>query len=209
MRIAVSQPYFIPYLSYFKLIAQTDLFIILDDAQHLRRGWFHRNKLSNHQGKPEWLTLPIKSCSRNTLIGQLEFADNADEMWEKNLRKFPLFDEFKDEREWELGGTPCNYIIKTMAAICDTLRVPFNTMRSSELDIPPGLKGRDRILAICEKFNAEEYVNAPGGKDLYSSDAFRLHGIKLKFLPEYENKKSMLERICFEKLGDLKRELYQ
>lgn len=204
MKIACFQPYFIPYLNYFRLFAHTDLFVILDNVQHIRRGFEHRNKLPNRQGRLDWLTLPIKSCPRDTLIKDLKFADNANQVWAKQLKKFPLF----DNDTWPLYGTPCVYIIKHLQAICDTLEIPFNTVRSSEIDIPPALKGQDRILALCEHFGATEYINSPGGKELYSEDAFRLYGMKLTFLPDYKNKKSILERIVSEDVKKLRGEIY-
>lgn len=204
MRIAIMQPYFIPYLNYLRLFAHTDLFVILDNVQFLRRAWMHRNKLPNRQGRYDWLTLPIKTCPRDTLIKDLKFADNANEVWAKQLKKFPLF----DGEDWPLYGSPCTYIIKHLEAICNTLDIPFRTIRSSEIDIPPVLKGQDRIIALCDHFRATEYINLPGGKELYNEDAFRPHGVKLTFLPEYKNKKSILERVCTENIKKLREEIY-
>lgn len=182
MRIAINQPYFIPYSGYFRLLAATDLFVVLDSVQHIRRGYLHRNKLLNRAGNPEWLTLPIKPCARDTLIKDLEFSDNKDELWKKQLKKFPIF----DGGEFPLYGTPSKFITKSLQGICEQLKLPCHIAYSSELDIPPGLKGQDRIIAICNHFHATEYINAPGGKKLYNPDAFRLYGMKLKFLPEWK-----------------------
>ena len=44
------------------------------------------------------------------------------------------------------------------------------------------LKGQNRILDICIKEKADQYINPIGGKELYSSELFRDHEIKLKFL---------------------------
>lgn len=203
MRIAAMQPYLWPYAGYFRLFARTDLLVILDDVQHIRRGWVHRNKLTNRMAVYDWLTLPIKSCPRNTLIKDLEFADNANELWRKSLRKFPLFDE--DGDDWRLFGKPCEYIVKNLEAICKTLMIPWNVVRSST--IPSELKRQDRILALCKHFGATEYVNSPGGKNLYDADAFRLNGIQLTFLPQYPNKKSILQRVCTENIEKIQEEI--
>jgi len=44
------------------------------------------------------------------------------------------------------------------------------------------LKNQDRVLALCEVVGATTYVNAIGGKELYSKDAFQEKGIELKFI---------------------------
>ena len=41
-RIAVMQPYFFPYLGYFRLFSQADEFVIYDCVQMPRRGRVHR-----------------------------------------------------------------------------------------------------------------------------------------------------------------------
>jgi hypothetical protein len=38
------------------------------------------------------------------------------------------------------------------------------------------------VLAICERFGATGYINAIGGKELYSREAFAARGIDLHFL---------------------------
>ena len=36
MKIAIIQPYFYPYIGYFQLIAEVDLFVIYDDIQYVK-----------------------------------------------------------------------------------------------------------------------------------------------------------------------------
>jgi hypothetical protein len=44
------------------------------------------------------------------------------------------------------------------------------------------LRNADRVIDICKRTGAATYVNPPGGRDLYSSSAFRAHGLDLQFL---------------------------
>jgi hypothetical protein len=66
MKIAVMQPYFFPYLGYFKLINSVDAFVFFDDVQYIRRGWINRNKIRIKE--PLWLTIRIKKCHIQTII---------------------------------------------------------------------------------------------------------------------------------------------
>lgn len=42
MKIAVMQPYFIPYIGYWQLINAVNTFVIYDDVNYIKRGWINR-----------------------------------------------------------------------------------------------------------------------------------------------------------------------
>ena len=44
------------------------------------------------------------------------------------------------------------------------------------------LKGQDRIIDICKRENATNYINPIGGIELYDSSFFKLNAIELKFI---------------------------
>ena len=44
-KVAVMQPYFLPYIGYFQLISAVDEFIVYDNIQFSKKGWFHRNRM--------------------------------------------------------------------------------------------------------------------------------------------------------------------
>lgn len=181
MRLAINQPYYNPYAGYFRLFAAADVFVFYDDVQFIKGGWIHRNKL---RGK--WDTLPIKKPHLGTLIKDLEWREGID-----------------------LVLKPCAYIISLLEQTCEQLNITCKYIRSSDLDIPVGLKGQDRVLAICDLLDATQYINAPGGKHLYDVEEFKRYGIELKFLPDYENKKSILERIADEGAEAIARDIHE
>ena len=61
-------------------------------------------------------------------------------------------------------------------------------VRSSSLALAPGLRGQARVLGAVCAVGGDHYVNAPGGRDLYSGDAFRQAGVRLSFLAPYEGR---------------------
>lgn len=79
---------------------------------------------------------------------------------------------------------------------------------ASTIPTPIDLKGKDRILHICKHFGATEYVNSPGGEDLYEVREFAKRGIALRFLPETEDRTSILERLALENVSDIRAEIY-
>ena len=183
MRIAVMQPYYYPYAGYFRLFAATDLFVILDDVQWNRRGRVHRYE----KKCGGWETLSIKKTNRdNTRI--------IDMQWQEGKEK---------------SINPIDLIIGTLGEMCEKLSIPFNAARSSGMGIPKELRSQDRIIAICKKLGATEYINSPGGKHLYDEQTFKDNGIKLTFLPEWQGSyDSILERLTHEKPEYIRREIY-
>lgn len=191
MRIAIMQPYFIPYAGYFRLFAAADLVVLFDCVQFLRRGWMHRNRLPNSNGELQWLTLPLTKQSQDVLIHDLEFIENPQTEWDERLNKFNhiftkhqnhcLFQSIKN-----INGDPYSFLERTLKDVCFYLKLPFQIVRSSTLPIAADLKGEDKIISIAKYFNAQNYINLSGGKNLYNSEKFKYHGLKLQFLNDYQ-----------------------
>jgi hypothetical protein len=108
----------------------------------------------------------------------------------------------------EFSLSPLDYIIASLKLICQTLQLPFNITQSSQLHLPSGLKGQDRIIAIAKHFNANTYINSPGGRDIYDSDDFKKNNLELKFLSDYKGSyQSILPRLFSENTSDLRNEI--
>ena len=87
--LSIMQPYFMPYAGYFRLFSIADCVVLLDCVQFPRRGWVHRNKLPLMNGDPAWLTLPLVSHPRETMIREISFHPSANDIWPDRLRRFP------------------------------------------------------------------------------------------------------------------------
>lgn len=183
MKIAINQPYYYPYAGWFRLFAASDLFVFLDCVQLNRRSYVHR---CSSGGK--WIhTLPIKKTPRDTTMIK-------DMQWQEGKEK---------------AISPVDLIIGTVQDMCENLNLHFNCVRSSGMGLTDNLRGQDRIIAICKKLGATEYVNSPGGRHLYDEESFAKEGIKLEFLPSWHGSyDSILERLAHEKPEDIRREIY-
>jgi hypothetical protein len=212
--VAIMQPYFFPYAGYFRLLSNSDLFIIYDCVQFARRGWLHRNKLVDRSGVTQWLTLPLLKQPQSVLIKDLQFPDIAPVELAERLRRFPLptSDEaWKAQVMEHVLGMKTNvvdYLEANLKLVAERLGLPWNVRRSSEFGVPDHLRGQDRIIEIARLAGADRYLNAPGGVNLYDQHAFSRHGIELAFLPEYEGcHGSMLGRILAEDAAELTKEI--
>lgn len=215
MRVAIMQPYFFPYAGYYRLLSVADTFVVYDCVQFPRRGWVHRNKLSDFNGNDQWLTLPlVKSDRDKTRICDLAFASNARTSMEEQMRRFPCLIAL-GKKEPDLHAiltdftvTPVQYLVRSLEWCGERLGLKPTVMMSSSLNVSESLKGQDRIIEITKRIGGKHYINAPGGVTLYDAGRFEEAGLTLTFLPDYSGPyKSVLERILTESPADLAQEI--
>ncbi len=189
MRLAIMQPYFFPYIGYFQLIAAVDQFVVYDNIKYTKKGWVNRNRILQN-GKDVTFSLPLKGDSDALNVCQRELA--ADFNREKLLNQLrgayrcaPYFEQTWSLLEEVLRNTEHNlfgFIHHALASTCKHLDISTAILVSSEIDIDHTLKGQDKVLALCQALGATTYVNAIGGLELYSKDAFQKRGIELAFI---------------------------
>jgi hypothetical protein len=184
------QPYFLPYLGYFQLLAAVDLFVVYDDVAFIPRGWIHRNRILL-DGAPHRFTLPLAAASQNRLILEIERADDPRlaakllRTLEAAYRDAPHFAETMPWVESVLANPERRlvpFLEGALAAVAGVLGVDTPMRRASELAIDPEVRGSDRILALCRALGASRYLNAIGGRELYDAATFAAAGVELSFL---------------------------
>lgn len=184
------QPYLFPYIGYFQLMRAVDKFVILDDVTYITGGWINRNRILVN-GETLLFTVPITAASRNKLIQDLEIADQRN--WRDKLlktialayKKAPCFETVYPLLERIIrypSRTLVDYIGHSLLQLHGYLGLKTELVKTSRDYRNQDLKGQARILDICRRENAREYINAPGGAALYSTSGFAEAGISLKFL---------------------------
>ena len=195
---AIMQPYWIPYLGYFRLFEAADYFIFLDNVQFPRRGYVHRNKLLKENKAEEWITLPLKKTVRSALIKELEFQDQWWELLMNQTKKFPAlrlgFGAIEDEMT-RPGISVVDMLQQTLLKFKQKLGLSCECVSASSLgEIKK--RGEDKILELVRRIGATTYVNASGGAQLYDSKKFSSAGVELKILkPWIGSSFSILEEL--------------
>ena len=189
MKAAIMQPYFLPYIGYFQLIQAVDVFVIYDNIKYTKSGWINRNRFLQN-GSDVVFSVSLKKDSDFCTIGERFLADGFDR--EHLLGRFrgayqraPFFDQAFPVIERVVSCADANlfgYIHHSLREICAYLGITTSIVVSSGLQMDHGLKGQDKVLALCEALGATSYLNAIGGLELYSRDTFRARGIELRFL---------------------------
>ena len=195
MKIAIMQPYFLPYIGYFQLMASVDKFIIFDDVSYINKGWVNRNRLLLN-GKSFIFTVPLKGSSQNRLISELELVDGAH--WRKKMIK-TIFQAYVKAPNfnviYESIAGIINYptsrldhfLLNSLVTLRDMIGLDVNIIPSSRIYNNADFTAQDRIIDICKKESATQYLNMIGGMNLYDQSEFAKQGISLRFVePSFE-----------------------
>lgn len=225
MRVAIMQPYFLPYIGYFQLMSAVDTFVIYDNIEYTKKGWINRNKILLN-GKSKYISLPLQKDSdyvnidnrciydgfkKSKMLNQIKGTYNSAPQF-KNI--FPLVESIINHEENNLFKFIKNSIFK----VCEYLEINTKVIDSSLFDINHDLKGEQKVIAICKSLNASTYINPIGGRELYNKEQFSKNEINLKFLkPEIKHYKqfdsefvgslSLIDVMMFNDLIDIDKQL--
>jgi len=187
MILAIMQPYFFPYIGYIQLIDAVDKFVIYDDVNYIRRGWINRNNILC-SGRSHLITLQFIGGSPNKLIQTVKVGGNKEKLLKtiaQSYSKAPYFSQVYPLLEacflYEKKELSC-FLLKSIQSVCTYLGITTELLVSSEIDKNESLKGQAKIIDMCKRLDADIYVNAIGGRELYDKESFNAAGVKLLFL---------------------------
>lgn len=223
--IGIMQPYFLPYIGYFQLFNAVDEFVIYDNIEFTKKGWFNRNRMLQN-GKDVYFTLPLKKDSDFLDVNQRYLSDTFEtervkllNKIENNYRKAPFFNEFFPKVESIFNCKEenlFNYIYNSLLVMKDYLGIETKIILSSSLGPEiKELRFKNKVFAICKKREADRNINAIGGMELYKKEEFAEEGIQLNFIKseeiEYQQIKndfvpslSILDVLMFNKVETVK-----
>ena len=183
------QPYFLPYIGYWQLLAAVDRFVVYDNIQYAKKGWINRNRFLRN-GADAIFTVPLKKGSDFLNVADRAVADDFDPKSLLNplaaaYRKAPFFGAVFPVIESIVTAAPRNlfeYLHHSIVVTANYLEIRTPIVVSSAVTIDHDLKADRKVLALCTALGATRYVNAIGGRELYSVPAFAGQGIELKFM---------------------------
>ena len=187
MKLAIMQPYFLPYIGYFQLMNAADTFVYYDDVTFIKQSWINRNKILLNDA--DYLfTLELKGASSFRAINKVEVGNNRKKLFKTFWQAYgdapqfqrvaPLLTAIFNSKQNNLS----KYIVETHKLITDHLGINTKFLISSEIDKNNLLKGQDKVIDICRTLGATKYFNSVGGQNLYSKSDFLNAGISLSFI---------------------------
>jgi hypothetical protein len=187
--LAVMQPYFFPYIGYWQLMRAADRFVVYDDVNYIKGGWINRNRILV-QGAPAFITVPLVESSPYKRIHALEMQPTA---WRDKLVKtlaqtyakaacfgevFPVVEQLILHEENNLA----RYLVHQLQGLARFMGITTEFVVTSLPYDNAHLSGQERVIDICRREKIDVYINAKGGQELYTTDAFHQAGVDLRFL---------------------------
>jgi len=198
MKVAISQPTYLPWLGYFDLIDQVDTFVLLDTVQFEKQSWQQRNRIKTPMGL-QWLTVPVSFRGhfgqkiQDVEIREPEFRRNHLRAVALNYSRAPFFNNYFPRLSAILEECSAGRLVDLNVHLLKWLLQELGVGTPLVLASSLGLEGkRTELLAkICQELNARQYLSPIGsaGYLLEEMDVLTDRGLHLLFQnythPEY------------------------
>lgn len=169
MKLGIMQPYFMPYIGYFQLMKAVDKYVVYDDVNYIKGGWANRNHILIN-GEKEMFTVTLQKASPNKLFNEIVIGDDFKKLMktlQMNYSRAINFDQTMVLMERIISFPNKQlavFIANSFREILSYLSVETEILMSSEIPKDNSLRGKDKIIQICEILGADTYYNAVGGK---------------------------------------------
>ena len=194
MKISIHQSQYLPWPAYFKKIAMSDKFVILDNVQFQKNGVQNRNKLRNKNGE-FWITIPLSGSMKE----KINEKKCSNEKWKKKHFQ-SITQSYSKCSFWEEHKVALEDLYANSNEYLNDINISFIKYFISEMDFETELhlasqleaegSKSDLVLNICKELSATEYISGLGSKDYLDLDSFTKNSIEVKFLesmnPSYE-----------------------
>jgi hypothetical protein len=191
LKLGIMQPYFFPYIGYWQMMNYVDKYVIYDNIQYTKSGWYRRNRIKiNNEAK--MFSLPIKKDSDYLDVRDRRLADGYALDNKKILNqiksayhKAPYFSEVYPIVEDCFLYDDSNlfdFIFYSVNQVRSYIGIDTPIIVSSTLNIDHQEKGKNKVIEICEALHADTYINPIGGIELYNVEEFQDKGIDLHFI---------------------------
>jgi hypothetical protein len=186
--VTIHQPDFLPWLGFFDRWLKSDLYIVLDDVQFIRRGWYHRDNIKTALGV-KWLSVPvIKKGRYYQLIKDVEI-NNCENWRSKHLNTLHA----------SYGRAPCfepvYHSIKKIIQRQHRFLIDLNMellrfcANMLEIDTPIAFSsqfqetagGTERLVRLVKKAGGDVYLTGLGAKDYLNEEAFAKEDIQIRW----------------------------
>jgi hypothetical protein len=196
MKVAIMQPYFFPYIGYWQLIANCDEWVYFDEAQFNKRSWMTRNRTLHQDPEKEFqfINLAHKKVPLGTQIKVVELSQ--DEQWKmKVLSQLEVYKRLKAPFYESTRSLVSRVLFSNSATLTEqaitmlrevfaylNLERPVHVSSAMTYQRSHVSSAGEWALEIAKSLGATEYINPPGGVDIFDETAYQASGIKLSFL---------------------------
>ncbi len=202
---SVIQSNYIPWIGYFAMINDSDLFVLYEDVQYTKNDWRNRNRilLNDHY---TWLTIPVRHKCLTQRFTEIEIVDAK---WASKHFE-TLRHKFSNEKNWNNISEEIFDLYKQASKhqkLCDINRLFFKWILQKlnikteilYLDKYPEFENpSERLLSILSDYKVSEYISGPAGKSYLNHEDFNNKGMNLHY---YDYTKMLKKYNLYERQG--------
>ena len=196
--VLIVQSNYIPWKGYFDMIRAVDEFVLYDDVQYTRRDWRNRNRIKT-AGGTQWLTIPVEV--KGKYLQKINETKVSDPSWARQhwqtlcgaYRKAPFFRDLQDRFAGFYLGEASPWLSdinrELISMVCEIMGITTSIRSSTDFALQE-VEPTARLLEICQKTGATEYLSGPSAKDYLDVNLFQQAGVKVRWMdyagyPEY------------------------
>ena len=175
-----------PWYPFFQKIEASDIFIVLQNCQWEKNNF--QNRFNNEYG---WNTMPVNK-GLDPIIEKryIDPHKSWDRIKDINKKYRTLLNQFDECIEESLANTNVNIIKK----ICSSLGITTSIV----LDQSTDLRSTERLVYLCKKEKATEYLAGRSGRKYMDLSLFDKEHIKVDFQEESSMIKKPILEILYE-----------
>ncbi len=189
-KVAVIQSNYVPWVGYFAIMAEVDLFVVYECVQYTKNDWRNRNQIQSPDGCFKWLTIPVRQYSSTQPFMETRVSSSA---WALSHLK-TLNHYFSHTKGWNKWSNELELLYKTaqkMTHLFEINRLFLDwvinklhlTAQVVYLDSYPEFSNRnERLISILHHFDATHYLSGPSAKDYIDVEKFEIAKINLEFV---------------------------
>lgn len=188
--IAVIQSNYIPWIGYFSMMAEADVFIVYECVQYTKNDWRNRNIIQASDGRFLWLTIPIRHCHVNqlfmdTMVVNPNWAANHFQTLRHNFSKSigwdrhqsaikALYEQAAEKKMlYEINRIFIEWVVKTLGI---TTKLIF-------LESYPDFSSpTERLISILKDHEATHYLSGPSASNYVDLALFQDANIDFNYV---------------------------
>jgi hypothetical protein len=186
--VCIHQPDFAPWIGFFDRLVRSDIYVVLDNVQFLRRGWHHRDKIKTANG-PRWLTVPVRKKGKfDQRIDQAEIDNSTN--WPRehlntlraNYARAPFFKNHIGEIEEIYGSSWTSLADLNMALVHLFMKMfGIGTQIRTASSLRPKGRSNELLVDILRTVGARRYLAGEGSRAYLDETLFNTHGIDVEW----------------------------
>jgi len=188
MIATIMQPTYLPWIGYFDLMDNADVFVLFDTVQFEKQAWQQRNRVKTSENTAKWLSVPVKQD-----LGQRirDVKIDASNPWrrkhwgsiEQYYKRAPYWKTYSDGLA-EIYAQPWDSLYKLNFTLINFLKdqVGITTRLVQASDIPVSGEKVGLLVNICHNLKADLYLSPVRAADYIEKDnVFAVEGITLQY----------------------------